>query len=68
MRQALAKGGVLERVHLINLPPYAPDVNPIEHVWNTTKEKLANKQEYAFQQTKQKFMQLPNNQYFSYQI
>src|SRR5260221_1817116 len=32
MRQALSKGGSLERVHLINLPPYAPDYNPIEHV------------------------------------
>src|SRR5579864_2685640 len=63
MRQALSKGGSLERVHLINLPPYAPDYNPIEHVWNTTKDKLSNKQEYTFNQTKQKFMLLTNNQF-----
>src|SRR5579864_1220797 len=63
MRQALSKGGVLERVHLVNLPPYAPDYNPIEHVWNTTKDKLSNKQEYTFNQTKQKFMLLTNNQF-----
>lgn len=68
MRQALSKGGSLERVHLINLPPYAPDYNPIEHVWNTTKEKLANKQDYTFEQTKQKFMQVTDNQIFPYQI
>ncbi len=68
MRQALAKGGLLERVHLVWLPPYAPDHNPIEHVWNTTKEKLSNKQDYTFQQTKQKFMTLTNNQFFHYQI
>ena len=68
MRKALAKGGLLERVHLVNLPPYAPDHNPIEHVWNTTKDKLANKQDYTFLQTKQRFMTLTNNQFFPYQI
>ncbi len=68
MRQALAKGGLLERVHLVWLPPYAPDHNPIEHVWNTTKDKLSNKQDNTFQQTKNKFMTLTNNQYFPYQI
>lgn len=68
MRQALAKGGLLERVHLVWLPPYAPDHNPIEHVWNITKDKLSNKQDYSFQQTKNKFMTLTNNQFFPYQI
>jgi transposase len=68
MRQALAKGGLLERVHLVWLPPYAPDHNPIEHVWNTIKDKLSNKQDYSFQQTKNKFMTLTNNQFFPYQI
>lgn len=68
MRQTLSKGGALERVHIINLPPYAPDVNPIEHVWNTTKDKLANKQDILFAETKQKFMRLTNNQIFPYQI
>ncbi len=68
MREALAKGGLLERVHLVTLPPYAPDHNPIEHVWNTVKEKLSNKQDYTFEETKQKFMMLTNNQIFPYQI
>lgn len=68
MRQALSKGGLLERVHLVWLPPYAPDHNPIEHVWEVTKDKLANKQDYTFQQTKQKFMTLTNSQYFPFQI
>jgi len=68
MKQALAKGGLLERVHLVWLPPYAPDHNPIEHVWNTTKEKLSNKQDYTFQQTKNRFIALTNNQFFPYQI
>lgn len=68
MRKALAKGGLLERVHLVNLPPYAPDHNPIEHVWNTIKDKLSNNQDKNFEETKQKFMRLANNQFFPYQI
>lgn len=68
IRKALRKRGLLERVHLVNLPPYAPDHNPIEHIWNTTKDKLANNQDKTFPQTKQKFMQLTNNQIFPYQI
>lgn len=68
MRQALSKGGLLERVHLINLPPYAPDYNPIEHVWNTTKDDLSNDQSENFEITKQKFMQRVNDKFFHYQI
>jgi transposase len=68
MREALANEGLLERVHLVNLPPYAPDHNPIEHVWNTIKNKLSNDQDKDFEETKQKFMQLANNQFFHYQI
>lgn len=68
MRQALQKGGPLERVHLIALPPYAPDQNPIEHVWDSTKNKLSNSQDKDFEETKRKFMTLTNNQIFHYQI
>lgn len=68
MRKALAIGGLLERVHLVPLPPYAPDHNPIEHVWNTVKNNLSNKQDETFTETKQKFMILTDNQIFPYQI
>lgn len=68
MRKALAKGGLLERVHLVALPPYAPDCNPIEKVWNRIKDKLSNNQDKLFAETKQKFMLLTNNQIFPYQI
>lgn len=68
IRQALTKGGLLERVHLIAFPPYAPDCNPIEHVWNTVKDKLSNNQAEVFEQTKQRFMTLVNRQMFPYQI
>lgn len=68
IKQALKTGGPLQRVHLINFPPYAPDHNPIEHVWQYSKNKLANKQNTTFQETKQKFMKLTNNQFFPLEI
>ena len=68
MREALFKGGSLEKIHLIALPPYAPDCNPIEHVWETGKAKLSNKQFKEFSETKQKFIKLTDNNYFPYQI
>ena len=68
VRKTLSKGGLLQRVHLINLPPYAPDYNPIEKVWNTVKDKLSNIQQKTFEETKRKFMKLTNNQIFLYEI
>ncbi len=55
IKEALKKGGLLERVHLVALPPYAPDKNPIEHVWKDAKEKIANKQQDNLQETKAAF-------------
>jgi transposase len=68
IRKALSKEGLLERVHLVNLPPYAPDNNPIEHVWNTAKDDLSNDQSENFAVTKRKFMQRVNGKFFYYQI
>lgn len=44
IRKALAEGELLERVHLIAMPPYAPDENPIEKVWKDAKRTIANVQ------------------------
>jgi transposase len=68
MRKALSQGGALERVHLIPLPPYAPDCNPIEHVWDCAKDELANHQCSTFAEMKHQFMRLVNGQRFTYQI
>ena len=35
-------GRLLERIMPIHLPPYAPDHNPTEHVWNAAKNNIAN--------------------------
>ena len=66
IREALKKGGILERVHLIPMPPYAPDHNPIEHVWNTAKQVIANKQYETFEQTKQAFSDFVASRPFEY--
>ena len=34
-------GQPLERITPIHLPPYAPDHNPVEHVWNAAKNNTA---------------------------
>jgi transposase len=45
----------LAPIHLINLPPYAPDHNPQEHVWKYGKDKLANNQRDSLEETIQAF-------------
>jgi transposase len=66
IREELKAGGLMERVHLIAMPPYAPDNNPIEHVWNTAKQAVANIQHSTFDQTKQAFSDFVASRLFSY--
>ena len=66
IRERLAKGGLLERVHLIAMPPYAPDNNPIEHVWNTAKQAVANIQQDTFEATKEAFGDFVASRLFCY--
>jgi len=54
------------KVHLIAMPPYAPDNNPIEHVWNTTKQVVANIQQNTFQETKEAFSDFVAKRQFRY--
>jgi transposase len=66
IREQLGAGGIMGRVHLIAMPPYAPDENPIEHVWNTTKQSIANIQRTSFQETKQAFTDFVTKRSFRY--
>lgn len=68
IKEALYKGMLLDRVHLIALPPYAPDYNPIEHVWNTAKGSISNIQRDTFSETKTAFVHHINSRTFPYQI
>ena len=44
-------GQLLERITPIYLPPYAPDHNPVEHVWNEAKNNIANIQHETPEET-----------------
>ncbi len=68
IRAALGRGKLLERVHLIPMPPYAPDNNPIEHVWNVAKQSVSNIQHDTFAETKQAFKSFITGRPFAYAI
>ena len=44
-------GQLLERITPVFLPPYAPDHNPVEHVWNAAKNNIANIQHETPEET-----------------
>ncbi|MDK2899128.1 MAG: hypothetical protein PWQ10_315 [Patescibacteria group bacterium] len=66
IRSELKVGGILERVHLIAMPPYAPDHNPIEHIWKETKQNISNIQHDTFEQTKEAFTGFIGSRVFNY--
>lgn len=68
IRKELETGGRLSMYHLINFPPYAPDHNPIEKVWNWGKNKLSNKQFQEFCITKKQFTQVVTGRKFAYHL
>lgn len=68
LRQELSKGKPFENFHLINLPPYAPDKNPIEHVWNNAKDAIANIQHDTIAETKRTFADHIESRKFEYRI
>lgn len=45
----------LKNIHLINLPAYAPDHNPQEHVWKYGKDQIANVQANSLEEVIAKF-------------
>jgi len=61
-----APGEIFERVTLIYLPPYAPDHNPTEHVWNTAKGNIANLQRSAPEETFGAFKNFVSEHEFDY--
>lgn len=68
LRARLGSGHSLERVHLVNLPPYAPDENPEEHVWMVGKDAVANTAFETFDELKKRFVSAVTDRTFSYRI
>ena len=60
------KGKPLERVQFINLPPYSPDKNPIEKVWNEGKNSISNRQRAFFENTCEAFESFVTSKKFKY--
>lgn len=50
IRRALKRGKPLSNFHLINFPPYAPDVNPQEHIWKYARDRIAHQPAASFKQ------------------
>ena len=66
LRDQLRKGALLQNVHLINYPPYAPDMNPQEHVWKYGKEMIANQTFETFDKLKKHFESGIRSKIFDY--
>ena len=58
----------LRRVQLIHLPPYSPDKNPIEHVWNEAKNSISNIQRADFEDTRDAFETFIRETKFKYRL
>lgn len=68
LRQNLGMNKKLQNLHLINFPPYAPEHNPIEHVWKYTKDKISNSKHNTFEEIKENFTSTINSRIFNYKI
>lgn len=66
IKDHLGSGKLMERVKLVAMPPYAPDENPIEKVWNTSKQRIANIQRKTFKETKAAFTDYLQSRTFDY--
>lgn len=68
LRALLGPGNPFEHIHLIAMPPYAPDHNPIEHVWKDAKESISNLQRLTFELTLTAFEDHVKSRTFEYRI
>ncbi len=68
LREQLRKGQLLQDIHLINYPPYAPDMNPQEHIWKHGKEMISNQTFATFGELKEKFESEIKSKVFDYKI
>lgn len=66
IRKALEKD--LSNYFLINFPPYAPDTNPQEHVWQWSKDQVANVQFHSLKDLSRVFRSIVMGRNYSYQI
>ena len=68
LRAELGVGKLLQNIHLINYAPYAPDMNPQEHVWKYGKEMISNQTFETFDELKKQFESKIESKIFDYKI
>jgi transposase len=68
LRELLGPGKEFAHIHLVWMPPYSPDHNPIEHVWKDAKEAIANWQAVSFDETRDAFENHIASREFNYKI
>jgi len=66
LRDLLGPGNLFENLRLIAMPPYAPDHNPVEKVWNAAKGAIANIQRDTPEQTYDAFATFIGHNTFPY--
>lgn len=66
IRKALEKS--LSNFFLINFPPYAPDTNPQEHIWQWSKNQIANMQFHSLKDLVRTFRTIVMGRMYPYQI
>jgi transposase len=66
LTKLFSPGEALERITSIFLPPYTPDHNPTEHVWNAAKGHISNLQRDTPEETFSAFMSYVTNRKFDY--
>lgn len=54
--------------YLLNLPPYAPDTNPQEHIWKYAKDEVSNQQCDTLEELTMKFTSIITGRNYTYQI
>jgi transposase len=68
LRALLGTGNEFEHIHLIWLPPYAPDENPQEHVWKFGKEAIRSRHFTSFNELQEKFESTITSRIFDYKF
>lgn len=66
IRKALEK--TLSNYFLINFPPYAPDTNPQEHIWQWSKDQIANVQFHRLKDLSRVFRSIVMSRTYAYKI
>lgn len=68
LKEQLEKGKSLSSIYLINLPPYAPDKNPEEHIWEYAKGEIANQPYDSLATLVREFEKVVMGRNYPYQI